>query len=163
MLRGLLKIKKIGTIKEFQYLLSDVLSCDKPVSIRDLKMICIDRSFNFAFSYNGTINFLSYLSFIKIDRKGNVVLNCQKYDFKELKDNDFLSLKIIEKVTKILITENSLSEMFNEDNIGYDINTDRISININLIPLEYNILKQLFINLNFFQPQRNIFGSVLIL
>ncbi|MFD1991775.1 DUF3883 domain-containing protein [Paenibacillus nicotianae] len=149
MLIDLSKQSNLGSLEEIIYVIKNVLSIEAK-KLRDIEKFCLNNSYFYNIPIKGIISFLEFISAIS---NNHDTISLTKLGLK-LK-NTLHSEKIKEKLIKVLLQkiliERIYPEFINPENITYDYIYNLYTIKNNYIPFRYSAIKNLFINLGFFE------------
>ncbi len=161
MLNDLLSVKKTASLDELLYLLSNVLSCDTPMPIGEVRALCASHTFRFAMAFSETIKLLETCSIIKQSDK-DIYLDCEGNKREDLVNPTILCRKIVDSIIHTLVKGKVVAELFNHKTINYDVNSNSIAFNLNMVAPKMGGVKQILINLGFLIPQERVFGLALV-
>jgi hypothetical protein len=142
MFSGFLHIDRLATLPELSYLFKEVLDETRPLSWKELTLKCKQRSFNFAVSFENTLEFLQIMAAVHRDDKG-VKKNISEKDLKQ--EADILSLVLLERTCLYLQKNNILNRIFNERVLSNENN--KLIIDTRGIPEDFVFIKILLFNL----------------
>ena len=108
-------------------------------SKKDLRLICNDLDYTFSRSFEGILHLLDWLEIIKIS---NLITLKKKLDHEKIVED------ICYSVLNKLAENKELHNFINSHNLIID---QSVLVNNNLIPLKFSALRNLLINLGFFQ------------
>jgi len=152
MLKELKNYNTFASPQEVRYLLRNLRTKKRSFLISDLKKICSDYSIDFAFSFDGTLAALAYLSIVKVE--GNKVTLTIRLNAltKIINSSGKLESILSEALFERLQKDGLITKFLNLECLGYDLKKQKISIKSNLIPLEFTNLLSLLSRINFFIP-----------
>lgn len=161
MLKELKDCNTFASPQEVGYLLRHLYTKKRPLLVSDLKKFCSDHSIDFAFSFDGTLSMLTYLSIVQIEKSKVLLVKnsglAKTIDFPE-KLGIFLSGALFKKLEK----DNLITKFLNHDCLGYDLKDRKISIKSNLVPLKFTNLLNLLRRMDFLVPSDASANIVLI-
>lgn len=145
-----LQATNLGSFDNITFIAKTVAESSKAVPIKDLKNYCIGRSIELAYSFDGVIELLTSIRWLKL--KGNTVLTGVQLPRGLLKEVDLGPSRrtLIIDIFSLLKNESVLQNFMDLNSFEYDIQTSRIAVFRNSIPLIASGFKNLLISMKFF-------------
>lgn len=158
----LLRLDRVPTLSELRFLLNLAQDRGTITDRADLGAVCQGHSVNLGRSYENGITILDAVSLVEhIDADGiRIKLDSKERELlhEDLTFCTMVTTRLIEK----LHTSGLLGKIFNQDTVKFDIIKDTISLNVNLMPLEYPMMKTYLINMGIALPDWDIRSRILI-
>ena len=159
---ALLKYDDLGSLNEIRFVVTEVLSSDVPRRLPDIRNFCLSKSVGYAYSINGIIALLEFLSFVTINGD-KINLDATSVDLTEFANSDtgFASL-LAERLFTKLRQQALLHDFLSLSSIKYDIPLDTIIVKSNFIPLEYSGLKNFLLKIGFFSRHDQLANILIV-
>ncbi len=145
-----LEYDDFGSFEEIKFFLT-LLSDGEPRDLGNIRSYCISNSFILSYPFDGIVGLLEFISMIEI-QTGRVKITISDSDVKKIASNKFeLSNAIVPLLLNKLADENLLNNFLDYKKIQYDVKFSSVVIKNNSIPLKFSALKNLLLNLSFFE------------
>lgn len=138
-------LDKLATLPEMHYLLLEVLDRPDPISWYDLSFSCKEISFNFAFTFENTIQLLQLLELIQVSDDKSVRRRDAE-DYSALKQEPALGIFMIRKALAYLRQHNLLNVVFPKRELIADLPDGQVAIDIGAIPVNYLLIRLLLLH-----------------
>lgn len=136
-----------GSLKQICYLLRSVLTVDSH-HLDDIRKYCTNSSIDLAYSFQGIIDLLCFLSWVSII-EGRIKLTKIGVDASKLSDHE-LQERLIRDLFSDLYKTNQLIPFLGKTRFNYDVTLATVSLNANSVPLSYSGVRNLLLSLGFF-------------
>jgi TIR domain len=162
MYEELLRIADLPKLAELRFLLLEALGDGKTVTWYDLLDTCRSYSYELGFTFENGVNLLKEIGLVEMDEDKSVRSNLGLRDRLELKEDDVFCRWVTTILVRQLEKAGLLSTFFNSDTVKFDLKPYSISINVNLIPLDYPMMKVYLQKMEIADPDWNINSRIII-
>jgi hypothetical protein len=148
----ILKYNSVGSCDQLREIFRILSTSSSLVPKTDLKKYLFEKSINYAFSFEGIIEFLKFLLVIEVVRD-QIRLNSLGHEIANSIDTkDIFADSLVRLFFNELRTRDFLSEFFTVSSIQYDVSSENIVINNNDIPLIFSGFRNFLLDIGFILP-----------
>ena len=140
-----------GSYTQVTIMVRDILK-RKHQKVENLRKYCATLSTDWAYSFAGILELLSFLSWVTINDDGQIWINSTGTTIRNLSDAELKSKLILSLFNKI-IDEEIIQEFLGNVEYKYDLVDTTVSLSINRIPLDYSCLRNFMIDIGFFKSK----------
>ena len=150
----------LGSIEQLHYVIKALRGAGESQRLTDIRSYCIDQYLRIAYSIDGILSVLQFLSFIQVD--DGLLEHTQEIVDVDLSSVEVFRSDLVRRFLDKLLKEGLLGQVLAPSQFKFDITTQQIAIHGSAIPLRFAGIRNFLQRAEVLKPHEQVPGLLLV-